>query len=584
VVQQHSYPSLDKLSTLLGLIHDGLMALPDFQRDFVWDPGMTDELLESLIQNFPAGTLLRVKNGQDLLFKPRAFEGAPDLDHKRPTFLVLDGQQRLTSLYQALYGVGRHRFVLDLGALERGDELEDATFYLTASKFEKEWGSIERQAEELVFPLARVFGGGGFAAWSLEVLASRASSPEAMLELNGRLSALRTQWLEPLEQYQFPVVEIHEKTSAEAICTIFETLNRTGVRLSVFDLLTARFWPHDVNLRESWEQAIAEFPILEEFDIDPWYVLQIMALLEPGKDSDGQPRPPSVKVKDVLALSPEAAKTAWPRAIAGLAAVLDIFQTDCGVVAPRWLPYFPMIVAPAAAWSVQAGKVKGPIAGANRARIVRWFWCASFGQRYEYAVNSQIARDYQQLVSWMTDEEAPAPETVTGLEFAAGSLRITTPRQRSLYRATMALVLRNQPRDFHKRGPITSALFADSKNPVDDHHVFPAGYLAKAVSTTSRDSILNRTLIDRQTNIRIGKRAPSAYLQEIAGGFDSEKEFAALLRSHHLPTGAGSPLMLDDFEGFLSWREVSLTEQIEQVTGTLVTRTEPEPSETGLDV
>ena len=92
---KHSYPTLEPMKFLLEMIHNRAMALPDFQRDFVWDPSATDELIESIISNYPAGTLLRIKNGQQLLFQPRAFAGAPELNGEKPAYLILDGQQRL---------------------------------------------------------------------------------------------------------------------------------------------------------------------------------------------------------------------------------------------------------------------------------------------------------------------------------------------------------------------------------------------------------------------------------------------------------------------------------------------------------
>src|SRR4030042_5208525 len=117
---KHSYPTLQPLKFLPEMIQNREMALPDFQRDFVWDPYATDELIESIISNYPAGTLLRIKSGQQLLFQPRAFEGAPEVIGIKPGYLILDGQQRLTSLYQAFYGKGEHRYYLNLTGLEQG--------------------------------------------------------------------------------------------------------------------------------------------------------------------------------------------------------------------------------------------------------------------------------------------------------------------------------------------------------------------------------------------------------------------------------------------------------------------------------
>ncbi len=123
------YPTAERLSYLLESIHNRELALPDFQRDFVWDPRATEELIESICQNFPAGSLLRIKNSSSFFFTPREFAGAPLLDGHQPSYLVLDGQQRLTSLYQAFYGAGAHRYYITLQGLMDDQDLEDCVFY-----------------------------------------------------------------------------------------------------------------------------------------------------------------------------------------------------------------------------------------------------------------------------------------------------------------------------------------------------------------------------------------------------------------------------------------------------------------------
>lgn len=574
---KHSYPTMESLAYLLQMIHNRDMALPDFQRDFVWDPAMTDELIESIINNFPAGTLLRVKNGQELLFQPRAFQGAPILDGTRPAYLILDGQQRLTSLYQAFYGAGSHRFYLDLAALETGTDLEDAAFYERSDKAAKTLGQIEEQAASLIFPMGRLFGGGGFDGWLHDVLRTRGGSADEVLEVQQRLANLRQQWLKPVEDYDFPMVTLAEGTDGGAICTIFETLNRTGVKLGVFDLLTARFWPKSVNLRALWEKARADSAILDEFQVDPYYVLQIVNLVEPGTDKDGRPKAASIKRGEILSQSAMQVQTGWERAVAGLTEVLRIFREDCGVAIPKWLPYTTMVIPAAAAWAAQKSVAHAAQVGGNRGKLVRWFWCASLGQRYDTAPNTQAARDFVELRRWMIEPDADPPESVASFRFDASALRGTTFRQRALYRAMMALALRRGPLDFHKRGSITTQLLSDVENPVDDHHVFPQGYLPQGVPPVLRDSILNRTLIDKITNIRIGKRAPSDYLAEIRGAWGGAAALDELLGSHLLPTGGDSSLMRDDFDTFLGWREQRLAQEIETVTGVPVQRGLPEP-------
>jgi hypothetical protein len=130
----------------------------------------------------------------------------------------------------------------------------------------------------------------------------------------------------------------------------------------------------------------------------------------------------------------------------------------------------------------------------------------------------------------------------------------------------MALILQNGALDFHKRGPITSQLIADKKNPVDDHHIFPRAFLNKHDAPAAlRDCILNRTYIDRATNHRLSKRAPSDYFSEIRQK-QGVQETDDLFRTHLLPTGNESPLLKDNFEGFLVAREKLLMALVQKKT------------------
>lgn len=560
---KHSYPTSESLQFLLDLIRNREMALPDFQRDFVWDPFATEELIESIISNFPAGTLLRIKNGNQLLFQPRAVEGAPALaKDARPSYLVLDGQQRLTSLYQALYGVGEHRYYIRLGELESGKDLEDCLFYLRADDGEKKYGTLPQQAANLVLPLGNVFNG-GFADWVTKVLKERCKDMSQMLDLQTRLSKLSEQWVRPIEEYEFPMVTLNEETSGAAVCTIFETLNRTGIKLSVFDLLTARFWPQELNLRRLWEEARAEDPIIEDYEIDPYYVVQIVGLLEPGMDMEGHPRAPSIKRNAILEMKVEQPRKGWSAAVDGLSAILAILRDQCGVLVPALIPYATILIPMAAVWASQA-TVTGPDVGANRIKLLRWFWCSVFGQQYENAPNSQAEKDFVELKSWMSG--GPEPDSVQNFNTESLKLRAIRPKQRAVYRGAMSLILQNGALDFHKRGPITSQLIADKKNPIDDHHIFPRAFLnEQGVSPALRDCILNRTYIDRATNHRLSKRAPSDYFGEIRKKH-GVKETDELFATHLLPTGDDSPLLKDDFESFIGRREELLMGLIKKKT------------------
>ena len=282
------------LKELLSEIHSGQMVLPDFQRDFVWEPGATRELIVSIANNYPAGSLLRVRDAQRA-FAPREFEGAPQIDGKSHNFLVLDGQQRMTSLYQAFFGVGDHRYYLNLRILVESGDFDEALFYERASTRRAQRLTIEaEQHKEMILPLNVLrSGAGGFLNWMLAL--TNALPVEELKTKQAALMFINQQWIMAIDDYRFPVVTLSPETQPDALCTIFETLNRTGVKLSVFELLTARFWPQNINLRALWDKAQAEYPIIADFDLDPYYLLQAIAL--------ASRKSPSCKRNDVLNLT-----------------------------------------------------------------------------------------------------------------------------------------------------------------------------------------------------------------------------------------------------------------------------------------
>lgn len=551
------YPTSEKLRFLLESIHNREVALPDFQRDFVWDPQATEELIESICQNFPAGSLLRMKNSKGIFFAPREVAGAPALDGHRPSYLILDGQQRLTSLYQAFYGKGTHKYFIHLGGLIEGKDLEDCVFYERANRAERRYGKITQQAETLTFPFAFLFGDtGGFEEWLDQVLELRPEDGGNMKALKKKLRDVRKQWISPVEDYEFPMVTLAEETSDSAVCTIFETLNRTGVKLSVFDLLAARFWPEDVRLRDLWEEGQNDYPITSDFEIDPYYVLQSVSLFT-AKAA------PSCKRGDVLKMDVSQIREGWTPIVKGLANSLQMLRDDCGVIIPKWLPYNTIMIPMSAAFAYAEG-IKGPDVAVVRNKIKKWFWCSVFGQAYENAPNSQAAKDFVELKKCIDGGEQP--QTVAEFDFDIDSLTQVTPRQRAVYRGAIALILRNEARDFHTGRRITANMMLEEK--IDDHHVFPQGYIKENmpnISATLRDCVLNRTLIDKQTNLRISKRPPSGYLTEIKEAI-GEEALRDLLRSHLLPSGKESPLQNDQFEQFIRVRQYAISKKIQEVT------------------
>lgn len=560
-----------KLGSLLYEIDNGMTVLPDFQRDFVWEPGMVRGLLVSIASRYPAGSLLRVRNTKQY-FAWRRFEAAP-VSAGAPTFLVLDGQQRLTSLYQAFYGLGDYRFYLKLDLLSSGGEIEDAIFYeKVGSKIEKKYREFSTQAAELVLPLKVLRAQhANVTSWIMGVSKQMAANDvNKLFETQAKLQAVAEQWLRPIEDYEFPVVTLSDETEADAICTIFETLNRTGVKLSVFELLTARFYPTKLNLRDSWAKAFVENGIFEDFAVDPYQLLQALML----RVSDADPnRSITCKKGEILKLTRADIDLHWPSIVEGLAKGLELLRDDCGVVSGQWLPYSPMLVP------LMAILAKHPLdssadSGVRRSKLVRWFWCSSLSARYESAANTRSEEDYDQLSTWL--KGGALPEAVVHFTIDNMHLIDVTPRQRARYRALMCLALRSNPtgkkdraRDFNSGAIIDAALIRHED--IDDHHIFPVSYLKKNPQPKAEavDCILNRTLIDADTNRhRVSDRAPSDYLGEVRDELaKANLSIETLLRSHMIDGSSIAAVWKDDFSAFLVERETSFKLAIAEVVG-----------------
>lgn len=243
--------------------------------------------------------------------------------------------------------------------------------------------------------------------------------------------------------------------------------------------------------------------------------------------------------------------------------MLDILRDDCGVIVPKWLPYATMLVTGAATLAATTD-AKGPESAAIRNKFKRWFWCAVFAQAYDTAPNSQAVKDAVELKIWFAGGEPP--ELVRDFKFSPESLREVTPRQRAIYRGCIALILRNGTLDFHKGTRVTAQAIQEEQ--IEDHHIFPQDYLNRQkppVSATLRDCVLNRTLIDKDTNIRISNRPPSDYLTEVEACL-AASDMTSVLASHLLGTSLDSALRGNDFECFLQERQDLLALHIRRVT------------------
>ena len=128
-------------------------------------------------------------------------------------------------------------------------------------------------------------------------------------------------------------------TELEAVCTIFETLNRTGKPLTPFELISARAFAGGLSLYDFWSSAQASIPILEDFEIEPYYLLQVIAL-RLGRLANAAS----------CSACRRMTSSAVGCGVADMAAAIALLRNECGVLVGKWLPYRPMLIPLAVAW------------------------------------------------------------------------------------------------------------------------------------------------------------------------------------------------------------------------------------------
>jgi hypothetical protein len=245
------------------------------------------------------------------------------------------------------------------------------------------------------------------------------------------------------------------------VCRIFETLNRYAVTLGPFELLTAKFFPEDINLRDKWDNAKQSHPILAEFEVDPYAVLQAMTLRAHN----------SAQRSAVLnQLTAGDVKKHWDSTVKGVAQSARMLQEDCGVIAASWLPYQMLLVPLGAVWSqIESLKQAQRIEGKSKLR--RYFWCTAFTANFDQGANSQAQADYIQLKKWIAGDDTAAPEAVTNkLPIRRDVLESATTRKTAYFKALVALLVKAGARDFYEGDKMTPSRVREHS--IEAHHLF----------------------------------------------------------------------------------------------------------------
>lgn len=581
--------SLDtNLSQLLDEVNSGKTQLPEFQRDWTWDDNRIRGIIASLSQGYPMGAIMRLQYGNpDIKFKYRTLKGVGQRD-LTPDFLVLDGQQRLTSIYQATFSknpvatktdkgkeIERYYYLSMEKCMDENEDRYDAVLPVPADRKIKEnfdrdvkldLSDQQKEYAQKMFPVNIVFDSNALMKWQFGYMMYYTGQADALKLLED----FQSEVINTIVSYKLPVITLDKTTPREAVCKVFENVNTGGVPLTVFELVTATYATQEFDLRKDWQECKKQIRGINDTlrtdlldGIDETTFLTTVALYTSYIDKQaGKVGTVSCKKKDVLNLSYESYVANRDQVLIGYRIARDFLLKYQYVFRQRDLPYTTQLI-PLAAICAFLGKSK-----CNEANTIsvlsKWYWCGILGEMYGGANETRYANDIEDVVDEVFGRPNPA-RTVNSAFFASTRLLTLQTRLSAAYKGIMALLYKEKCRDF--MNDTTIDIVNSMLESPDIHHIFPEAYCTKkGIKRQRYNSIVNKTPILPATNRSIGGNAPSEYTKAILKKVNglTESELKERIESHCVDYSA---LVADDFDSYFVDRAKKLLGLIEKAMG-----------------
>lgn len=566
------------IQTLVREIEEGKIVLPEFQRDFVWPTGQVAKLLESLLNGYYINTLLTlpVMAGEDNVpFPPRPVE-ASDKEPVRSggMEMVLDGQQRITSIHYALTAPDNsldntkhpQRFGLKFSKVIEGTLDESAIVW--NSTYYGMWGELENddyetQVDKDFVPFTIFQSSDAYDDWrfGMEDFSTTVEdlSIEDVREFDRNTKVFRS--------YDIPIIEFSADTDPTTVVQTFERINTQGLELGVFDILTARLYPDDIQLRKLWERTVRQQPNIRSYSDTSGEgtarnrMLKTLALF---RDSE-------CKEADLRELSSNDFVDDWNQAAEILDRALEKAQSSgeggLGVIQKYGFPYGTML--PTLSNLIHIAERDGSYPDQEGLKMVRrWYWASVFSLRYSGSSDTVSYNDYREVRDWIRDDRDELPESIEAAPRRIPvELDLTTLTRGGPYKGLMSLLVLNGARDF---GTFESI----EVHEVDDHHIFPNSVLKSGLDsyqydTAQRNRILNRTVIESRGNrFRYSDSPPSEYIRQmIEQHNEGETGVKQVLRGHFINEEGFEAMLEDDYETFCAARRSVMQEEVSRRVG-----------------
>ena len=525
-----------KLAELMDGIRKLDFVLPEFQREYVWTKEQAKQLLRSLLREYPTGSVLFWKTDDP----PEIKNNAVARDRIGTTSVILDGQQRLTTLYLFTRN--------EIPPYYREEDIKNDPRELY---FDLDSGDFQYYTRQLMHgnatwvPVVNCFDGTRIDVF--KVAQSKATDSDEPFELaqryNDRLTGLRNILL-----HDYPVQTVPSSASIVEAIDVFDLINSQGTKLSDAELALAHItgtWP---NARRNLK-AKAEELATKNFSFDLTFMARGLTAV--------------VRERALFETIHDAGREELKSGEKRLSKLLDYLVT----VLPRWAYIHSTedlnttnVLIPAL---VYLGRHGGTFRSERDLRhFIHWLYAASAWARYTSQTDQRLDHDvsvivrtdqpWKSLVDAVIDQRGRIEAKAADLE-GRGT-------QHPFYRIAYVLAKANGAIDWFNGAPLD--VNSGSSYAIHSHHIFPQALLYRSGYDPENhlhkqivNEIANRAFLTGPSNISLSDREPSSYLPEI------EAKYPGALQKQFIPLDR-SLWETDRFEDFLEARRVKIADAL----------------------
>lgn len=563
---------------IVEMIESGNIALPEFQRDFVWDITRTYDLFDSFTKDVFIGSIIYGIPSFSLTIREidnRPRIGAGSRQKLKSTYLtqediksrvavnnfklVLDGQQRITSIYRALKGIDSVWIII-----KNDDELEEIYQDQPLKSIPLEFSvfSIDgyEDPDHISINLSTVYKKINESLMQDEieqyfkelVYAKNADSESYKKIFKIYLQAI--QKIEDLFKSQKLVAYFLLDMSADKFALFFERSNSLGVSLTFVDILVAKLI-NGFNLRKK----------IEEFEsLNPNITLnrELMARTIAFLTSNGK----KVDKKYILSeLKAEHFNTYWDEITVLYKSTIEFLYNNNYILNYKWIPYQNTIIPIMMFLGNLPHKSFSQMNQEQKNFFEYWYWSSVLSQRYVAATNEIIILDSTVLTYIAQGHKITDKLYMRKLKTAISNYEdiISYNKKGSAIYIALLNFINYTAGGLLDWNNCSKISFAEK---VDDHHIFPREYLNSTLDEDSDrnliNSVANRTLIPKITNIKIGKKAPHEYMNEI---LQNNPQFKDVLVNHMIPVDILNGLYENFYDTFVEERAKLIFKKLEEL-------------------